>query len=185
MTSADFPSSSVAAKLTKSHGERLGSGESITAACRGGAYDRAEPSTVFGRFGAVGRKMSQALAVDTIEPRVNQLKLHLHRRGLELIEFPPAKIGYTLALTEERVLVFDASGKKLLVESSIKNMALEPVVHSDDAITLLFCEGRQAAAVTSWDETEITEHFIASYAAAQHALLHQRRVEPQPEPQAS
>lgn len=152
-------------KLTKQHGDRLRDHESFISVARGGAIDRIQPGAVFSMLGAIGRRMERALSADEIGPRSTQVKLFLHRRGLELIEFPMSKVGYTLALTNQRVLVFNFTGRRFLSESQIRGMRLEQLRHDDGMSTLFFCEGRQAAAITSWEDDELTSHFVASYNA--------------------
>lgn len=175
MTSAEAPlqNAAVIEKLIKQHGDRLQPQESFIAALRGGAVDRVQPGTVFGMLGAIGRQMERSLSESEIEKRSTQVKLFLHRRGLELIEFPRSKVGYTLGLTEQRVVVFNFTGRRFLSESPILGMRLEQLRHADGMSTLFFCEGRQAAVVTSWEDPALTAHFVASYntqasAAATH-----------------
>lgn len=171
MTSAEAPphNAAVIEKLIKQHGDRLQTQESFISALRGGAVDRVQPGTVFGMLGSIGRRMERSLSEGEIEKRATQVNLFLHRRGLELIEFPRSKVGYTLGLTEHRVVVFNVTGRHFLSESPILGMRLEQLRHADDMSTLFFCEGRQAAAVTSWEDPALTAHFVASYNAQSSA----------------
>ncbi len=162
-------------KLTKQHGDRLRPAESIVAVARGGAVDRIQPGAVFSMLGSIGRRMERALSADEIGPRSTQVKLFLHRRGLELVDFPSSKVGYTLALTNQRVLVFNFTGRRFLSESPIRGMRMEQLRHEDGMSTLFFCEGRQAAAITSWEDDALTAHFLTSY-NEQASMTTSRRV---------
>ena len=176
MTSAEAPphNAAVIEKLIKQHGDRLHMQETFISALRGGAVDRVQPGTVFGMLGAIGRRMERSLSESEIDKRATQVKLFLHRRGLELIEFPSSKVGYTLALTEKRVVVFNFTGRRFLSESPIRGMRVEQLRHEDDMSTLFFCEGRQAAAITSWEDPELTAHFVTSYNAQATAATTRR-----------
>lgn len=176
MTSAEAPpyNAAVIEKLIKQHGDRLHPQETFISALRGGAVDRVQPGAVFGMLGAIGRRMERSLSEDQIGTRAAQVKLFLHRRGLELIEFPSSKVGYTLALTERRVAVFNFPGRRFLSESPIRGMRVEQLRHADDMSTLFFCEGRQAAAITSWEDPELTAHFVTAYNAQATAATTRR-----------
>lgn len=177
MASAEAPphNAAVIEKLIKQHGDRLHPQESFVSALRCGAVDSVQPGAVFGMLGAIGRRMERSLSEDEIETRATQVKLFLHRRGLELVEFPESKVGYTLALTEQRVVVFNFTGRRFLSESPIRGMRVEQLRHDNDMSTLFFCEGRQAAAITSWEDAALTAHFVSSYNAQASAATTARR----------
>lgn len=118
--------------------------------------------------------MEQSLAEDSITERAGQVKLFLHRKGLTLIDFVDTKDGYNLGLTQQRVLVFNYSGRRFLSESPVRDMRLEQLAHRDEMSTLFFCEGRQAAAVTSWEDPDVTASFVAAYRDIQNAALHRQ-----------
>ena len=163
MSSAEpvSPFSSVVAKLQKRHEQLLDEDETFVDAVRCGEVDRAEPSAVFGRLGRVGRGMQRSLEADQLEERVRHVKVYLHRRGLEQVEFPPAKVGYVIALTERRVMLFDASGKTFLSDSPIR-MYLDTLA-VDGVLIFLFIEGREATAVTVWERDDHANAFVECY----------------------
>ena len=169
MTSADpvAPPSSVVSKLAKHHDDLLDPGESFIAAVRCGAADRLAPGAVFGKLGPVGRRMQRSLAADDLEERARQVRVYLHRRGLDQVEFPPSRVGYVIALTQFRVILFDASGRKFLSDSPVR-MFLDEIDVEGDTI-FLFIEGKEAAAVAIWEDDETATDFVERYRETQRA----------------
>ncbi|MEM7092343.1 MAG: hypothetical protein AAF567_05020 [Actinomycetota bacterium] len=158
-------------KLNKQHGDLLHEHETFIAALRGGAVDRVQPGAVFSMLGPIGRRMERSLSEDKIAHRAGQVNLFLHRRGLQLVDLGKTKVGYTVALTQQRILVFNFTGRRFLSQSPIRSMRLHQLRHDNDMSTLFFCESGQAVAITSWEDAELAAGFIAIYNRIQQALL--------------
>lgn len=165
MTTAEARTEShvIAEKLQKHHGEKLGVHEQFEAAVRGGSVNRVQPGAVFSVLGSLGRRMQQSLGEDAVQRRIQQVKTIMHRKGLKMVHFDATKVGYTVALTDRRVLVFNYTGRGFVSQSKLRDLRLETVTHDNGMTTLLFCEGRECAAITCWDDAEDVESFVAAF----------------------
>lgn len=165
---ANEPRSEVVDEILDHQHELIGADEVLVAGLLAGRTDSVKHSgkgsfSIYGMLGGVGRSIEQALGEREVRVRDRQVNLMLHRKGVREVALPETKIGYAIGLTNHRMLVFSENGKQFLTESPLANMRLDVLEHADDMTSLVFCEGSNGVAVTSWEDDATTDHFVATF----------------------
>jgi|GEM_PF-2300341 len=158
----------VIAQLRKKHRKLLKPNEVFLAVCDCFPIEQAHPplmETGFDRLPIDLSSTDSELRNDAAAHlRVVAVRNALGMQDEEFGELPASKNGYLFAHTDQRLLIFDGSGKHYQLQTSMKGLWLQPIALGDGSFTLVFTNGDERVAVcTRRDSVELTNDFINSF----------------------
>ena len=158
----------VIAQLTKKHSKLLKGDEQFVAVCDAFGADEAHPTPIgdghkardFETLPAANQLQADAAA----HLRVSAVRSTLGMEDEEFSELPPSRTGYLLAHTNQRMFIFDGTGKTYQLQAPVEGLWLQPVDHGDGLYTLVFNNGDERVALcTRRESVEMARQFIATF----------------------
>lgn len=165
--------SQILARQTKRHRRLLKKGEVFLAACDAFGADESHPpplSAGWRRRELTIDASSHALRAEAAaRDRLASVARLLEVGGFTSMPYSPT--GYLLTHTDQRMLVFDGTGKNYLLQAPILGVWLQPFDHGDGSYTLVLTSATdQVAFCTRRGSAELTLDFIASFPDLRHEI---------------
>jgi len=158
---------SIIAGLTKKHGKLLKTDEHFVAVCDAFAPDHGHPPPIGEGLKASDFEIPFAEGQPVngqAHLRLNTVRAALGHDDFEFTELPSSNTGYLLAHSQQRLFIFDGSGKRYELQAPVAGLWLQAIDHGDGLFTLVFDNGEERVAVATRRESiELTRHFVDTF----------------------
>ena len=147
-------------KINKRHAGLLRAGEQIQTTLNAQQPTQPQPSAVWLGFGLVGALIGHAVDKTKVPQRVADLEAQFGH----LTPMPDSKNGYQLAMTDQRMLVFDGPGKHVLVQVPRTDLQLRLCTHANGMHSVVLSDAVASFAVTAnrHESRAAVDEFVAS-----------------------
>lgn len=160
-------------KIQKKQPAMLAVDEVLLSAFDAVPIKKAQPPSIAMQFGIVGVLIGTAIDKSKLGARELDVKQAAGSAHVELSDLPESKSGFTVALTNKRVIVFDGRLKTQILDSNIAEIDVTAIPHAGGMLSVAMKHNANLLAITSRRSQEKSaEHFVSQF--PKHGALRPR-----------